>query len=143
MNADLVEIAVVAVQSVVAQTNDRLDATLGKHRLTQATAQALWAINPNEDTPSMKTMAQRLFCNAPNLTFVVDQLTERGLVERIVDPNDRRSRLVRLTDEGYCVRSEIVAAAVANSPLGRLGPTDLQQLTRVLTSALDASTTVE
>lgn len=136
MRQGLLEVAVLAMNSVVAQTNDRLDEAYRAHRLTGATAQALWAIDPVEDPPSMKTMAARLFCNAPNLTFVVNQLTDRGLVERAVDPADRRSRVVLLTDDGLRARSAIIEAALSNTPLARLDQAALHQLVDVLAKAV-------
>ena len=111
---------------------------LAEHRLTHATAQALWAIDPGEDPPSMKTIAQRLFCNAPNLTFVMNQLADRGLIERVVDPADRRSRRVKLTEEGHQVRAAIIDAALATSPLARLAPEALHQLVGILSQALES-----
>lgn len=137
MSSRLLEAAVVASQSLVMQTNEHLEATLAEHRLTGATAQALWAIDPDEKPPSMKTMAQRLFCNAPNLTFVTTQLTDRGLVERVVDPADRRSRLVTLTPEGLRVRAAVINAALEASPLSRLSEDDLSRLIEILRTALD------
>ncbi|BBG00922.1 MULTISPECIES: MarR family winged helix-turn-helix transcriptional regulator [Pseudonocardia] len=139
MTRRLLETAVVASQSLVAQTSVRLDAVLAEHRLTGATAQALWAIDPDEKPPSMKTMAQRLYCNAPNLTFVTTQLADRGLVERVVDPADRRSRLVSLTPEGLRVRAVVIKAALEASPLAHLGEEHLAQLVEILRAALDTA----
>lgn len=136
VGTDLIEVAIVATQSVVMQGNDRLEAALAEHGLTRATAQALWAIDPASEPPSMKTIAQRLFCEAPNLTFVMNQLAERGLVQRVVDPHDRRSRLIRLTGEGQRIRSEIIAAAVVASPLAALSATALRQLVSILGEAV-------
>jgi DNA-binding MarR family transcriptional regulator len=135
----LLETAVVAVQSVVMQANDRRESALAEHGLTHATAQALWAIDPDEDPPSMKTMAARLFCQAPNLSFVTTQLVERGLVERVVDPGDRRSRLMVLTPQGHRVRAAVIDATVATSPLAELDEHDLRALVTVLRRAVDAS----
>ncbi|PRX90012.1 DNA-binding MarR family transcriptional regulator [Allonocardiopsis opalescens] len=130
--------AVVASQSLVMQSESLLSEALAANRLTYATAQALWAIDPDEPAPSMKTVAGRLFCNSPNLSFVMNQLTERGLVERSVDPNDRRSRVVTLTPEGRRVRAEVIDAALKVTPLARLTPRELEQFSRLLATALDA-----
>lgn len=139
MSSRLLETAVVAIHSLTMQTDERLEATLAEHRLTGATAQALWAIDPDEKPPSMKTMAQRLFCNAPNLTFVTTQLADRGLVERTVDPADRRSRLVTLTPKGLRVRAAVIEAALGASPLAHLGDTDLTRLIEILRTAIDTA----
>lgn len=138
MSLSILETAVVAIQTVVSQSTDRLEATLTEHRLTPATAQALWAIDPAEQPPSMKTIAQRLFCNAPNLTFVVNQLVDRGLVERKIDPADRRSRLIVLTESGHRARSKVIDAALVVTPLANVSPTALQQLVDILGNALQS-----
>jgi DNA-binding MarR family transcriptional regulator len=49
---------------------------------------------------SMGELAERLFCDASNVTGIVDRLESRGLVERQPDPDDRRVRRLVLTDEG-------------------------------------------
>lgn len=139
MKRPLLETAVVATQSLTGQTSARLEAALAEHQLTGATAQALWAIDPDERPPSMKAMAQRLFCNAPNLSFVTKQLVDRGLVERCVDPEDRRSRLIQLTSEGRRVRTAVVDAALAASPLSRLSDRQLKELVTILGSAFESS----
>ncbi|WP_106253860.1 MarR family winged helix-turn-helix transcriptional regulator [Allonocardiopsis opalescens] len=138
MARSALEVAVVASQSLVMQSESLLSEALAANRLTYATAQALWAIDPDEPAPSMKTVAGRLFCNSPNLSFVMNQLTERGLVERSVDPNDRRSRVVTLTPEGRRVRAEVIDAALKVTPLARLTPRELEQFSRLLATALDA-----
>lgn len=133
------ELAVVATQDVVTRANDQLETALAEHRLTRATAQALWEIDPDETPPSMKTMAGRLFCQAPNLSFVVNQLADRGLVERQVDPADRRSRVLVLTAEGRRVRAAVIEAAVATTPLAKLDEAELRQLVALLGKALQPS----
>ncbi|MEA2828573.1 MAG: MarR family transcriptional regulator, organic hydroperoxide resistance regulator [Actinomycetota bacterium] len=49
---------------------------------------------------SMGELADRLFCDASNVTGIVDRLEARGLVERQADPDDRRVRRLVLTDAG-------------------------------------------
>ena len=128
--------AIAAVYDTWMRTVDLIEPVLAEHRLTSATFQALWSIAPDEEPPSMKTLAERLYCNAPNLTFVVNQLTDRGLVERVVDPSDRRSRVLVLTAKGREVREEVVRAALANTPLGTLTGDELHQLAGLLNRAL-------
>ena len=49
---------------------------------------------------SMGELADRLFCDASNVTGIVDRLEARGLVERQPDPDDRRVRRLVLTATG-------------------------------------------
>ncbi|MGM1060398.1 MarR family winged helix-turn-helix transcriptional regulator [Saccharothrix sp. Mg75] len=136
MREDELEAVVRANQEVFMLTGDRIADVLAEHGLTHATAQALWAIDPDEDPPPMKAMAERLHCNAPNLSFVTNQLADRGLVERVADPRDRRSRVLVLTDEGRRVRAEVVRAALRHTPLAGLDDADLKALAAILDRAL-------
>lgn len=136
MTAADLDAAVTATYDVWMRTVDLIGPVLAGHRLTPATFQALWAIDPAEPSPSMKVLAERLYCNAPNLTFMTDQLVDRGLVERAVDPADRRSRVLVLTAKGRQVRDEVVRAALANTPLAALTDSELRQLAALLSRAL-------
>ena len=128
--------AVGATHEIWMRTNDLIGKALAGHGLTTATFQALWAIDPDEPAPSMKVMAERLYCNAPNLTFIVNQLEARGLVERAVDPADRRSRVLLLTEDGRRVRGELVRTAMQVTPLARLSTADVGQLAALLARAV-------
>ncbi len=87
----------------------------------------------------MKLMADRLYCNAPNLTFLVNQLVDRGLVTRATDPSDRRSRVLTLTSRGREVREELVSTMLQVTPFAVLDPSELSQLAALLTRVTDAS----
>src|SRR5690606_14217470 len=100
MTAPELTAVVSATHDIWMRTNDLIGEALAEHGMTPATFQALWVIDPDEPPPSMKVMAERLYCNAPNLTFITNQLVGRGLAERAVDPDDRRSRVLLLTTEG-------------------------------------------
>ena len=56
-----------------------------------------------EETPDgvrMNELAERILYSKSGFTRVVDRMEAAGLVRRAVPPNDRRSVLVVLTDEG-------------------------------------------
>ena len=123
---------VAATHEIWLRTNDRIGRALDRHRLTTSTFQALWAIDPDEPAPPMKVMAERLYCNAPNLTFITDQLVERGWAERAVDPADRRCRVIVLTEEGRRVRTDVLRTAMEQSPLAALSAEELRGLAPLL-----------
>jgi MarR family transcriptional regulator, organic hydroperoxide resistance regulator len=52
----------------------------------------------------MSSLAGMLFCDASNVTGIVDRLEARGLIERRPSPKDRRVKLLVLTEEGARVR---------------------------------------
>ncbi len=48
------------------------------------------------------------------MTNRIDQLEKAGLVERVVNQEDRRSVLIALTEKGFAIVDEAVSAHVAN-----------------------------
>jgi MarR family transcriptional regulator, organic hydroperoxide resistance regulator len=65
---------------------------------------ALRLIEPGVEVP-MSSLAGKLFCDASNVTGIVDRLEARGLIERRPAENDRRVKLLVLTDAGNRMRS--------------------------------------
>jgi DNA-binding MarR family transcriptional regulator len=58
---------------------------------------------------SMGELAQRLVCDASNVTGLVDRLESRGLIERRPGPDDRRVKMLVLTPTGEELRSRALA----------------------------------
>src|SRR5262245_48932021 len=56
----------------------------------------------------MREVAAEMACDSSNLTGITDRLEERGLVRREPDPQDRRVKLLVLTDEGERLRRELM-----------------------------------
>lgn len=84
----------------------------------------------------MRELAQQLGCDRSYITILADQLHERGLVERVPGA-DRRVKLLKLTDAGVQMRSEI-SEAVADRALvlRRLNDTQRQTLRPLLEALL-------
>lgn len=131
MQLSNLELVVISTHQIFMLTNERIENTLVAHGLTQTTAQALLSIDPDERPPSMTTMAERLFCNAPNLTFVASQLIKKGLIVRSVDPDDKRSRVLSLTDEGRRVRADVLRITLERSPFAALDAEKLAALATI------------
>ena len=55
----------------------------------------------------MGELARFLACDNSNVTGITDRLEERGLVRREPSPQDRRVKLLVLTDEGERLRREV------------------------------------
>jgi DNA-binding MarR family transcriptional regulator len=77
--------------------------------------------------------------DAPYATLIVDKLEAHGLVERRPHPDDRRRKLVTLTDTGHNAIATADAILLRPPPAIRDFPADdLGQLTGFLTRLLDA-----
>lgn len=55
----------------------------------------------------LTTLSDRLLRSKSQLTRVVDALEENGLVERTIDPQDRRAQHVVLTKSGQTLREQV------------------------------------
>ena len=95
----------------------------------------LWVIEHHGELP-MSRLADLLDVSLSNATGLVDRMAERGLVERVRVPDDRRVVIVRASAEGVRIRDEIEALKQdrMRSILGRLKP---DQLARVLVALGD------
>jgi DNA-binding MarR family transcriptional regulator len=77
--------------------------------------------------------------DAPYATLIVDKLEAHGLVERRPHPDDRRRKLVTLTDDGLSAIATIDSILLRPPPaIGTLPADDLSELTRLFTRLLEA-----
>src|ERR671916_2951662 len=68
---------------------------------------ALRLIEPGVEVP-MSSLAGKLFCDASNVTGIVDRLEARGLIERRSAAHDRRVKMLALTPEGEVFRERML-----------------------------------
>jgi DNA-binding MarR family transcriptional regulator len=112
----------------------------GRHMMTTARATGL---NPGAikalhsldlaDPQPMRSLADSWGCDASNVTWLVDRLEERGLVERRTLPTDRRVRTVVLTPAGVAMKETIEQAWSEPPPqLERLSVDELATLAEIL-----------
>lgn len=93
-----------------------LDLTMGQRNrffgilqgfgLTPGDLRALFALDQETPRP-MRTLARAWACDASNVTWMVDRLESRGLVERRMLPSDRRVKMVALTPLGASTKAEL------------------------------------
>jgi DNA-binding MarR family transcriptional regulator len=82
---------------------------------------------------AMRELADLLAADPPYVTLMVDDLEQRGLVRRMPNPDDRRSKLVELTAAGRKAAGR--AEAILDEPpaaLDEVPASDLAALLRVL-----------
>ena len=115
----------------------RVGASLAELGLTFSQAHALRLLDPERPLP-MSALADRLFCDASNVTGVADRLEARGLVERRSAVGDRRVKALTLTAVGAELRREVLEimseppAAIASLPVA-----DQRTLRDILSRAVE------
>jgi len=91
-----------AAQRAARSLARRFDEALRPAGLTSGQFSLLTSLN-RPDPPSIGEVAAVLGMDRTTLTANLKPLERRGLLETIVDPADRRGRLVKLTEAGLAV----------------------------------------
>ncbi|NVJ23262.1 MarR family transcriptional regulator [Myxococcus sp. AM011] len=86
---------------------------------------------------AMSTLANYLSCDASNVTGLVDRMEARGLVERRSSEQDRRVKMLVLTEQGVALRERLLER-LAEPPelIASLSDDDLRALRDIMRRAL-------
>lgn len=88
-----------------------LDERLRPTNQTSARMETLAAIMNSPPLSPQVDIARRLRIEGPTLTRMIDALEKDGLVERVPDPSDRRTKQLRVTEAGEDALEEMFAIA--------------------------------
>ncbi len=95
-----------ALRIVFSEKPPRVPSVASEFDLSPMALKLLYTLEPGAAEP-MSALAETLFCDASNVTGIVDRLEARGLMERRDNPRDRRVKLIALTDDGAVMRERI------------------------------------
>jgi DNA-binding MarR family transcriptional regulator len=92
---------------------------------------------------AMSRLAEMLDVSDSNATGLIDRIEERGFVERIRVPSDRRVVLVRITDRGREVMEEVetLREEMLERMLGRLDEPNLLRVAAAMSDLREAIVT--
>lgn len=115
--------------------------------LSMAQLHILYTLQRNGEMP-MSRLAEVLNVSLSNATGLIDRIEERGYVERTRVPEDRRIVLIRVTEAGEQMLSEVDALSdeLLRSVLGRLDRSKLvgvRQAFAALRDSLTAATGID
>lgn len=121
-----IHLAVLYLYRARDRLHDALSEVLQPFGLLSADLDVLAALRtrppPHELTPT--SLYRHLFLSSGGLTKILRRLSVAGLVDRPANPQDRRSRLVRLTPQGLDLLDSLLA------PIGRHEEAFLAPLSR-------------
>ena len=126
------------VAAIVRKANDRMLAQMG---LSVSQMPVLVVLREAKKPIMITKVARRLYLETPSVTTMIDRLSERGLVERLDDPKDRRKTLVALTKNGKRLVDSIGEPYrhLHEEMFGVLDGNDRENLTAILQKFLDAN----
>ncbi|MCJ7651617.1 MAG: MarR family transcriptional regulator [Candidatus Lokiarchaeota archaeon] len=91
--------------------------------------QQLW----KTDGVQFKTLANECCCSQSTITGIVDTMEKKDIVVRKMNPEDRRSVLVILTDKGKSLESETPNInTILDNCCSGFDPNDIENLTKLL-----------
>ncbi|MFG2059076.1 MarR family winged helix-turn-helix transcriptional regulator [Micromonospora sp. NPDC048930] len=128
--------AVRRIMHIAAAMRHHQDVEIAGLGLTPATARALHELDPDRPLPA-RDLAEQLGCDRSNVTALVDKLEHAGLVERRVDPADRRQKTLVVTDAGRRVRDRVHRVMSDSRLLDGLGTEELASLRELVWKVSD------
>jgi DNA-binding MarR family transcriptional regulator len=131
---------VLALQKTTHHTLHALSAALADLSLSAAEINALANLGDG-GTVNVRQLSDRTGTRASTLTGVLDRLENRGFLTRELDPADRRSFRLPLTEAGQAVAGRVLAAVadLERDALARLSATQLAGYHAVITALQEAS----
>ncbi|MBW7932769.1 MAG: MarR family transcriptional regulator [Gemmatimonadaceae bacterium] len=113
--------------------NERVEASLVPHGLTIAEFAILEALY-HKGPLLLGEVQKKILVSSGGITFLVDKLADRGLVERQLCPSDRRARYAALTKKGETLMAQVFpphAEAIREAMAG-LSRTEQKQAAELL-----------
>lgn len=109
------------------------NAALAEHGL-KVRSYAVLTVAASGDRPSQRELAAFLQLDPSQVVALVDDLEERGLVERLPDPTDRRANVVVATEAGLAKveAARRVVQDVDSRTYASLSDSEREQLTALL-----------
>ena len=92
-----------------------------------------------EEGIAFNKLAQKVHCNASNMTGLIDRMKANGWVYRERLGTDRRVWLVKLTEEGFRLREKLIPEHLGNirKRMGVLSAVELETLNELLTKLIE------
>jgi DNA-binding MarR family transcriptional regulator len=122
---------------------ERMAALGGRTKLSPGVIKTLMRLS-KQDGVSMGDMARGIGVDPSYITALVDDLDERGLARREPAPDDRRVKIIVLTDAGRALAAEIDRVlSVPPAAFSALSQPELRQLRDLLGTVLAVSDEAE
>jgi DNA-binding MarR family transcriptional regulator len=128
-------------QALYDELDRGMQATFG---VPESLLQALAAIDGSERPLTPTEIAERMSRSSATMTNLLDALDREGWARRVPNPDDRRSVLVEITDEGKALADRFLPGVrkVERAVIGDLTAAERSTLMDILAKVLDATARV-
>lgn len=134
----------VVLSRAAAAVEQHVRADIGRHGLSPAEFGALEALH-HKGPMLLGEVKKKILVSSGGITYVIDRLVAKGLVERRDCPDDRRASYAALTAEGEALIGRIFPAHAAclEHVLSGLGEEEKERATELLRSLGRAAAEIE
>ena len=128
-------------EALLQELDRRIQLTLG---VPQPVATALAVIEGADGPLTPSEISSRVIVPSATMTATLDTLERRGWIERLPNPEDRRSTLVAVTEDGRAVVDRLLPGVreLEKASMARLTPKELDTLMRLLSKVMAGTTEV-
>lgn len=112
-----------------------------QHGLTAMQLYTLCLLEDNKSVP-MNLLSSILYCDASNITGIVERLLSQDYIKREENPEDRREKMITLTSKGAALCQKISKIFLSYEPesLKALSSDEQAQLHTLLSKIIDSQT---
>lgn len=109
--------------TLMMRSKRHLSRAVEKYQMTPVQGMMLILFEPGKGR-SMQSLSCMMGCDASNVTGLIERLDSQGLIERTVDPQDRRVKFIKLSKQGTDCRAKLLSDLKSAEAL------DLQKLSQ-------------
>jgi len=127
---------------LLTELEQHIEATFG---VKQVVATALAVIDGAERPLTPSEIGERILLPSASITSTLDNLERRGWVQRVPNPDDRRSLLIEITDDGRATADQLLPGIrrLERRALAALTPRERTQLLGILSKVLARAAEIE
>ena len=127
---------------LLTELEQHIEATVG---VKQVVATALAVIDGAERPLTPSEIGERVLLPSASITSTLDNLERRGWIQRVPNPDDRRSLLIEITEAGRTTADQLLPGIrqLERRALAALTPRELTQLLGILSKVLAQAAEIE
>ena len=127
---------------LLTELEQRVEASFG---VKQMVATALAVIDGSERPLTPSEIGERILLPSASITSTLDNLERRGWVRRVPNPQDRRSLLIEITEDGRATADQLLPGIrkLERRALDTLTPRERTQLLEILSKVLARAAEIE
>ncbi len=134
--AEALSTVIRAGQALYEEIDRAMQASIG---VPESALNTLAVIEGAERPLTPSEISERTFRSSATMTSILDVLERRGWIRRVPNPEDRRSVLIEISEDGYAVADRFLPGVrkIERAVMGDLSTKELAALMKILTKILE------